>query len=87
VTFVPFELPDDCLELTTEQIEAMAATVAHVKDVVAEIVARECHRAEGLVARGRLTRAGLDAATDSLGIPRVSDEEWNELHDGHDGLD
>ncbi len=76
---VPFEIPNERPELTTAEIEAMAATLSRVKAALADIVARECRRPEGLINRGRLTREGLDAAVDELGMPPVSDEEWRGL--------
>lgn len=74
--------PADVPELTAAEIEAMAATVARVKAALAEIVERERQRSQGLISGDRLTREGLDVATQSLGIPTVSDEEWHQLR-GH----
>ncbi len=73
------KVPNDRPELTAAEIEAMAETVARVKIAVAEIVARERRRPQGLIERGRLTRDGLNAAIDSLGLPPACDQEWNEL--------
>ncbi len=74
---VPPQLPDR--GFTAAEIAAMAATVARVKAALADIVTRECQRSQGLIAGGRLSRTGLDAAAESLGIPPVSDEEWRDL--------
>ena len=74
---VPPQIPDR--ELTAAEVQAMAATVARVREAVAEIVARERRHSQGLIAGDRLSRDGLDAATESLGMPPVSDQEWWDL--------
>ncbi len=81
---VPPQMPAK-RELTAEEIEAMAATLSRVKAALADIVARECARPQGLIERGHLSRDGLDAATGSLGMLPVSDQEWRELRDGRGG--
>lgn len=74
--FFPMCNPDDPPELTAEEIQAMAETIARVKAALADIVARECQQSRGLISRGYLSREGLDAAAKSLGMPPVSDDEW-----------
>lgn len=75
---VPPQTPAE-RELTAEEIAAMASTVARVKAALADIVARERQPSQGLIAGDRLSRAGLDAAAESLGMPPVCDREWNDL--------
>lgn len=79
---MPFVSPNDRPELTAAEIEAIAETVARVKTALAEIVVRERRRSQGLIEQGYLTRDGLDVATESLGVPPVSDQEWSELRSG-----
>jgi hypothetical protein len=80
--FIP-AFPDELPEFTAAELEAMAATVARVKDALADIVRRERARPQGLIEGGRLTREGLGLATDLLGMPPASDDEWTELRDRH----
>jgi hypothetical protein len=83
--FMP-SFPDEPPEFTAAEIEAMAGTLARVKETLADIVQRERTRAQGLIAGGYLTREGLDAATESLGMEAVSDQEWSELRDRRGGM-
>ncbi|GIH66982.1 hypothetical protein [Microbispora siamensis] len=69
----------DAPELTTHEIEAMRDTLVRVHEALAVIVSRERARREGLMDGGRLTRHGLDTATELMGMPPVTDEEWGEL--------
>ncbi len=64
---------------TAAEIAGMAGTVARVLEAVAEIAERETRRPKGLVERGSLTRDGVDAATELMGMSPVSDEEWEGL--------
>ncbi|MEN3538006.1 hypothetical protein AAH991_23025 [Microbispora sp. ZYX-F-249] len=69
----------DAPELTTDEIEAMCDTLVRVHEALAVIVSRERARREGLMDGGRLTRHGLNAATDLLGMSLVTDEKWRDI--------
>ncbi|MBB5130567.1 hypothetical protein HNP84_000255 [Thermocatellispora tengchongensis] len=74
--------PADLPPRTEEQIRATRETVARVGAALAVIVAREGDKqAVDVVRRWDLSRPGLDEAARSLGIPPVSDEEWEIIKD------
>ncbi|WP_067181977.1 hypothetical protein [Microtetraspora niveoalba] len=76
-----FPMPDfsSRQELSGEELRGMRETVARALEVTAEIARREQRHPQGLISDGRLTRGGMDVATQLMGIPPVSDEEWRDI--------
>ncbi|WP_067181501.1 hypothetical protein [Microtetraspora niveoalba] len=83
-----FPMPDfsSRQELSDDELREMRETVARALEVTAEIARREQHRPQGLISGGRLTRNGLNVATELMGIPPVSDEEWRDITGPPDGV-
>ncbi|WP_433412779.1 hypothetical protein ACQP1V_26715 [Microtetraspora malaysiensis] len=71
-----FPMPDfsSRQELSDEELRATRETIARALEVTAEIARREQRHPQGLISDGRLTRDGMDVATELMGIPPVSDE-------------
>jgi hypothetical protein len=80
LSYDPADLPENQRHANPETIKRVRAAVAHI------VESERRRQAEGLIRSWDLDREDLDIAAASLGVPPMSDEEWNAIRAGRGDL-